>query len=80
MKGAGEAISCLIAMTIPTYIVANQSVIGRGFITRLELDEIHLRLTELLAPQNAYVEGKFYCPHVREDNCYYRKPRAGLLI
>jgi histidinol-phosphate phosphatase family protein len=80
LKGAGEAISCLNAMRIPTYIVTNQSVIGRGFITRLELDEIHFKLTELLASQNAHVDGIFYCPHVREDNCHCRKPRTGLLI
>ena len=80
LTGAGAAVRRLNDLRIPTYIVTNQSVIGRGFITDEELTVIHERLTELLTEYGAHVDGIFYCPHVREDNCHCRKPRTGLLL
>ena len=80
LGGAGAAVRRLNNLRIPTFIVTNQSVIGRGVISDEQLAAIHERLTDLLAEQGAYVDGIFYCPHLPDDRCDCRKPRPGLLL
>lgn len=54
------------------FIVSNQSGIGRGYFTEKEVNRVHRRLQELLAPLP--VRDIVFCPHAPEAKCACRKP------
>ncbi len=58
-------------------LVSNQSGVGRGMFGAAELDAVHARMTELLAP--VAFGGVYYCLHAPSDDCACRKPRPGML-
>lgn len=72
---AVAALSRLRAAGVATAVVSNQSGIGRGVLTRAEVDGVNARLEELLGPLGPV----FVCPHGPEDGCRCRKPRPGLV-
>ncbi|GAB3122606.1 D-glycero-beta-D-manno-heptose 1,7-bisphosphate 7-phosphatase [Novispirillum itersonii] len=59
-------------------VLTNQSGIARGYFTRARLEEIHDRLTALLAEQGITLDGYFICPHGPDEDCPCRKPLPGL--
>ncbi len=60
-------------------IATNQSGIGRGFYTEIELNAMHQKLADLLANHDTKLDGIYYCPHHPDANCHCRKPKTGLL-
>ncbi|AQT68950.1 D,D-heptose 1,7-bisphosphate phosphatase [Anaerohalosphaera lusitana] len=86
LPGAGEALVQLRQMGYRIVIITNQSGVARGLVTEEVLQEIHHRLRELLAKENAYVDGIYYCPyhpegvidHYRKESDL-RKPNPGML-
>ncbi|GAA4284442.1 hypothetical protein GCM10022261_19730 [Brevibacterium daeguense] len=76
MPGAVEALARLRAHGIPVGVVSNQSGIGRGLITRDQVDAVNARVAELLGPFDVWE----ICPHVAADGCECRKPRPGMLL
>ncbi|HKG38060.1 MAG TPA: HAD-IIIA family hydrolase [Conexibacter sp.] len=75
MPGAREAIERLRRAGIPTAVVSNQSGIGRGLLTRAEVEAVNARADELIGPLGAWL----FCPHAPEDDCDCRKPAPGLI-
>jgi D-glycero-D-manno-heptose 1,7-bisphosphate phosphatase len=63
LDGAAEALNELKALDYKLIVVTNQSAVARGFVTEKTLDEIHARLEELLAEQNASLDRIYYCPY-----------------
>ena len=61
-------------------ICTNQSGIGRGLISRAELNAIHEALQGAVGALAGSLDGIFYCPHVPEAGCECRKPAPGLLL
>ena len=72
-------------------IVTNQPAIAKGFISEMELYEIHKKMETLLGNENVYIDGLYYCPHhpdkgfegeVKELKtiCTCRKPEAGMIL
>jgi len=80
LPGAAEAIRALKAKGYLVIIVTNQRGIGRGVMTKEDLEHIHRRMCEELASAGAYIDDIFYCPHNIEDDCQCRKPRPALLL
>lgn len=76
MPGAREALDRLRAAGLPIAVVSNQSGIGRGLVTRAQVDAVNRRVEELLGP----FDGFFLCPHAPEDDCECRKPKPKLLL
>ena len=67
-------------------VVTNQAGVARGYFEETIIAEVHKRLNEELALQNARLDGIFYCAHhpsVGEPpyrvDCDCRKPKAGLI-
>lgn len=60
-------------------IVTNQSAIARGLLELERLEEIHGRLAELLAEEDLFLDGIYFCPHHPDDGCTCRKPATGLV-
>jgi D-glycero-D-manno-heptose 1,7-bisphosphate phosphatase len=80
IPGAAEALTCLSQRRFLIVIVTNQSAIGRGLVTRAEVDAIHSLIVERIAASGGRVDGIYVCPHRPEDNCACRKPAPGLLL
>lgn len=67
-------------------VIANQSVIARGWLTEKELAVIHQTIEKRLKRKKAVLDAIYYCPHhpnatipkYRKD-CPDRKPKIGLL-
>jgi D-glycero-D-manno-heptose 1,7-bisphosphate phosphatase len=74
---AGEAVARLNAAGHPTFLVTNQSGIGRGYFTEEQYAAVHARLQELLAGHGGRLDGEYHCgegPHAVGFGC--RKPGA----
>jgi D-glycero-D-manno-heptose 1,7-bisphosphate phosphatase len=61
-------------------VITNQSAIGRGFFDRERLEEVHLRLKDLLGRGGVTLDDIFVCPHTPDDGCQCRKPKPGLAL
>ena len=80
LPGSLEAMAALRSLGLRLAVVTNQSAVGRGLLTRQELDEIHRRMQAECASRGAAIEGVFACLHAPWDGCDCRKPRPGLLL
>jgi histidinol-phosphate phosphatase family protein len=76
VAGAREALERLRRAGIPTAVVSNQSGVGRGLLSRADVEAVNRRIEELLGPLGPWL----VCPHAPEDACACRKPAAGLVL
>jgi histidinol-phosphate phosphatase family protein len=76
IPGARAALERLRAARVPVAVVSNQSGVGRGLLTRGELDAVNRRVEELLGP----FAGWFVCTHSPGEACSCRKPAPGLVL
>lgn len=61
-------------------VITNQSVIGRGLATRLEVDRVNARVVSLLKAESIAISFILMCPHQPSEMCSCRKPSLGLGI
>jgi D-glycero-D-manno-heptose 1,7-bisphosphate phosphatase len=85
LPGIAAAIRLLNERDIPVFVVTNQSGLARGYFPPSLLDEVHAKMTEMLATEGAHVDGIYICPHHPEakeeryrEDCDCRKPKPGL--
>ncbi|WP_079128824.1 D-glycero-alpha-D-manno-heptose-1,7-bisphosphate 7-phosphatase [Streptomyces qaidamensis] len=76
MPGARQAVDAVRAAGVPVGVVTNQSGVGRGLLTRREVEAVRLRVEELLGPFAVWA----VCPHVPQEGCDCRKPAPGLIL
>jgi histidinol-phosphate phosphatase family protein len=76
VPGALAALTALRARGVPVGVVSNQSGIGRGLVTRAEVERVNARVEELLGPFDTWQ----LCPHAPVDGCDCRKPGPGLVL
>ena len=70
-----EAINILLSLQINVIVASNQSCVGRGIISKIELDKITTHINSKLIKNIDFN----YCVHRPEDQCECRKPKAGLI-
>jgi D-glycero-D-manno-heptose 1,7-bisphosphate phosphatase len=76
---AAAAIRQLNDLGALVVVVTNQRGISLGRMTADDLNDVHERLSAMLAAQaGAHVDAFFFCPH-DHGQCDCRKPRPGLL-
>lgn len=75
VDGAREALDRLRREGVRLAVVSNQSGIGRGHLTREQVDAVNARVEELLGP----FESVQVCPHAPGEGCVCRKPAPGLV-
>ena len=86
IEGAGTAIARLNLAGWRVIIVTNQSVIGRGKLTKAGLVQVHNRMLDELAKYGATVDAIYFCPVVPMTNDptivedEMRKPGPGMLL
>jgi len=83
---SAEAIRRVNKAGVPIIVVTNQAGIARGFISEIELVEIHQQLDQMLAKFDAHIDRYYYCPHHPSEgnypyvmDCTCRKPKPGML-
>ena len=81
-----DAIRSLNRAGLRVVIVTNQSGVARGYFTEATVEQVHRRVSELLAVGGASVDAYYYCPHHPSGSvaeytrvCDCRKPAPGLV-
>lgn len=76
VDGARAVLDDLRARGVRLGVVSNQSGVGRGLLTRAQVDAVNARVEELLGPFDTWQ----VCPHAPQDACACRKPGPGLVL
>ncbi len=80
MPNLPEGLLTLQRMGYLLIVVSNQSGIGRGLITRQDVDSVNAALAKQLGNFGVSIIGFYVCPHRPDAGCNCRKPKPGLLI
>lgn len=87
LTGVPRALIELKALGYKLVVVTNQSAVARGIVTEKVLGDIHKRLEQLLAEENAFLDRIYYCPYHPEgavkkyrQESELRKPNPGMLL
>ncbi|GAP47359.1 HAD superfamily hydrolase [Streptomyces azureus] len=76
MPRAREALDAVRAAGIPVGVVTNQSGVARGLLTARQVEDVRLRVEDLLGPFAVWA----VCPHGPAEGCGCRKPAPGLVL
>jgi heptosyltransferase-2 len=77
--GVSEALARLKRAGARLIVVTNQSGVARGFLTRDDLDAVHMKLMRLLEGAGASPDAIYFCPHHPDEGCDCRKPNRGMI-
>ncbi len=77
--GVPEALARLKRAGAKLIVVTNQSGVARGYLTRDDLDAVHMKLKHLLDGAGASLDSIYFCPHHPDDRCECRKPNRGMI-
>ena len=80
IPGSIEAIANLSRLGHRVFVITNQSVIGRKYVTPDGLAQIFNKMKNAVKDHKGRIQDIFYCPHIPEDNCTCRKPKPGMFI
>lgn len=75
---AAQAIKILNQEGIAAILTTNQSGIPRGYFTEETLALVHQRLQELLAKEDAHLDGIYFAPCLPHETDLRRKPFTGM--
>lgn len=85
LPGAAEAISRFNQAGFLVIVITNQAGIGRGYYTQQDMEKLNEYMNQVLAEQNAHIDGFYFCPHHPEHGigeykkvCDCRKPGIGM--
>jgi D-glycero-D-manno-heptose 1,7-bisphosphate phosphatase len=76
--GAGEALRRIRAAGFHTFIVTNQSGIGRGLITEAQYRAVQEELLRQIGPGS--IDAAYFCPDVPGTPSFRRKPAPGMAL
>jgi len=79
LPGSAQAIARLNQAGLKVVVATNQSGVARKYFPASLIGQVHNLMLELLAQQNARLDGIYICQHAPDDNCSCRKPQPGLL-
>ncbi len=87
IPGAAAALAQLSGSGWLLVGVTNQPAAAKGTVSQAELDDVHMRVLELLAVENVHFDAFLICPHHPEGvipdlahACDCRKPAPGMLL
>ncbi|MDP6031555.1 MAG: D-glycero-beta-D-manno-heptose 1,7-bisphosphate 7-phosphatase [Alphaproteobacteria bacterium] len=79
ITGAARAVARLNRAGVTTVVVTNQSGVGRGIFDEDMLAQIHTKLREELARENAHLDYILFCTDHPDCPTRRRKPAPGML-
>ena len=77
---APEAISLLTPYFDRIVVLTNQSGIGKGVMTELQLTSVHSVLLAGVRTAGGRIDRIYFCPHRPDAGCACRKPAIGLAL
>ncbi|HEY1767384.1 MAG TPA: HAD family hydrolase [Terracidiphilus sp.] len=77
LDGVAEAVARLNRAGMRVLVVTNQRGVALGLYTIEDVEALHARFAQFLAPHGARVDAFYVCPHDRGE-CRCRKPLPGL--
>ena len=80
LPGAAEGLRLLYERGYRLVVITNQSGIGRGLFPPERLQEMNVRLMQMVEAAGARLAGIYSCPHTPEDHCPCRKPEPGMIL
>ncbi len=80
LPGVFDALCRLAESDLSIIVASNQSAVGRGLVSRDELDTINRTMVDRIHKEGGRIDAVLYCPHRPDENCTCRKPRPGLLL
>lgn len=80
IEGSPDAIAALGRNGFTVCVATNQSCVGRGLVSRDDIDLIHQKMCERIERAGGRIDKIWLCPHRPERNCDCRKPRGGMLL
>ncbi len=80
LPGSKEAIVKLTRAGHRIIVCTNQACIARGIVLVETVEEIHRCMITELAKDGGIIEKVYYCPHSKDEGCFCRKPRPGMLL
>lgn len=82
-----EGLSQMQELGYELFVVSNQSGVARGLITMREVEQVNLRMLELLIQSGIIIQAIRICPHYPDGSisrysiaCSCRKPEPGMLL
>jgi len=79
IPGSLEALVLFARAGVRVSVATNQSGVGRGLMTRSDLDAVHARMRREAEAAGGRIDALFICPHAPQERCECRKPAPGLL-
>jgi phosphoheptose isomerase len=79
LPGALPALAALRAIGVRISIATNQSGVGRGQLSELELARVHDKMIAEAAIACGSIDAIYCCPHAPGSACACRKPLPGLI-
>jgi D-glycero-D-manno-heptose 1,7-bisphosphate phosphatase len=79
LPGAAAALAAIASEGWKLIVVSNQSGVGRGLITPLQMEAVQRRFLDLMQSQSIPIADSYLCVHTPEDRCQCRKPSPFLL-
>jgi histidinol-phosphate phosphatase family protein len=80
LPGILTAFRKLAELPLAVVVVSNQSVIGRGLVEKVVVDDIHSRMVAEIQSHGGRVDDVIYCPHHPDANCACRKPKPEMIF
>ncbi len=77
-SGAADALRKLKAAGFRTFIITNQSGIGRGLITEAQYRAVQDELLRQLGPGT--IDASYFCPDLPDSGSHRRKPEPGMVL
>jgi D-glycero-D-manno-heptose 1,7-bisphosphate phosphatase len=79
LPGAAEGLRSMHEQGYRLIVITNQSGVGRGMFSLEALQQMNLRLQQMVEDHGARLERIYFCPHRPEEHCQCRKPNTQLL-
>lgn len=77
LPGAVDALRKLAREGWKLIVIANQGAVGRGEMTKEEMDAVQAKFLRTLRAQGVEITATYFCTHTPEENCECRKPSTG---
>ena len=72
-------IRILAEQNAQVFVITNQGGIEAGHLTKKDLHDIHVDMTQVIAKRGGRIDKIYYCPHLKAQ-CECRKPKPGMIL
>jgi D-glycero-D-manno-heptose 1,7-bisphosphate phosphatase len=78
LDGFLEAMTFLARKFDYCFVVTNQQGIGKGLMTKNDLEKIHNKMVQEIETKQGFINKVYYCPELHIYNPHCRKPNTGM--